>query len=125
MTEIGTPLPADLAEIDAKATLNQHTPEEMKRHLAYLHGVHHNYNAEQDAIRAKQIEVKRVTTKIYANRDMATLAGFDNVLKLGPSRWTVEKAHAYLKDAADGFINLPTTLFERLKRIVLSGKDEE
>jgi hypothetical protein len=123
--EVGTPIPAAVAEHDALATLNQHTPEQMKGALAQLHAIHANYDDEIGQLHLKKVEVRRVLTKIYANRDMATLAGYDKVLTLGPSKFTLEKARSYLKDAAEGFVNLPTALYERLKKIVDSGKDEE
>lgn len=123
--EVGTPLPANLAEIDAGATLNKHSSEEIKLHLANLHRAHAAYDAEIGEIHGKKVEIKRVLTKIYVNRDNANLAGFDTVLRLGEAKFTVEKAKAYLADAANGFIGLPNALYERLAKIVRSGKDEE
>jgi hypothetical protein len=123
--EVGTPLPPELAQIEARATLNDHSPEEMKAILAQLHRVHANYDDEIGQLHGKKVEVKRVLTKIYANRDMNTLAGFDNVLRMGPAKFSLSRAKDYLADAAAGLINLPEAAYQRLKRIVESGKDEE
>lgn len=123
--EIGTPLPADLETINSKAVLGQFGERELPQALARLHAVHAQYDAEIAELVKKKITIKDSLVKVYARRNQDTMAGFDNVVKVGPAKFSLDRAAAYLADAAMGLINLPSTMAERLKKIVDSGKDEE
>jgi Skp family chaperone for outer membrane proteins len=124
--EIGSPLPADLAEIDAGAVLNSHPPAVRDSFIKRLHAAHHAYNDEHEALYAKQRAIKATLDKLYLARDLETRASFDTaIVKQGGVKFTVAKAKQFLDDAKEGFVNLGAGVAERLKRIVDSGKDEE
>jgi hypothetical protein len=126
--DIGSPLPPDLAEIDAMAQLNQHTPDQQTALIARLHAVHHGYNQEHEALYEKQRTVRDVLSKIYYNRDVAMRASFDLIVTQGAAssqKYTLEDAKDMLRLAGKGIGTLRSGIADRLKKIIESGKDEE
>lgn len=109
MPNLGIPVPANLQEMS----------------LDDLHKLHAQYWDEHSEIKAKRAAIKPAIDRKQLEKDLATRAGFDTVLQLGTKRFTLEKAKQYLQDGAEGLVNLPANLIERLKAIISSGKDEE
>lgn len=92
---------------------------------AALHKAHSGYDAEIAEINAKKLLVRDAITAKDQAESLATRAGFDTVLALGPRQFTLAKAQQYLADFAEGLVSLPANMLDRLKKIVESGKDEE
>jgi len=97
----------------------------MDMSLEDLHKLHAQYWDEHAHVKAKRAAIKPAIDAKQLQKDLATRAGFDNILQLGPKRFTLDKAKQYLSDMADGIIGLPANLVDRLKKIVDSGRDEE
>ena len=74
--EIGTPLPADLAQITNDAVQQRHSPDAEEQLIRRLHAEHHAYDGEIAELHAKQIVIKRVLDALYRNRTRRTMAGF-------------------------------------------------
>lgn len=121
--EIGSPLP-DTSHLTPEA-IGLMRPAQLQKEIEVLHPAHALYDEEIAALHEKKVAVKAVLTQLYFAKSMRTRADFDTFLLMGVKKFTLAKATEYLKDAAEGLVNLPEAAITRLKNIINSGKDEE
>lgn len=123
--EIGTPLPPDIAEINAAAILNAQDAPTRKAIRTRLQAVHAALGEESQQLHEKRVALRNVLIRIDHNESNANRASFDTILGMGKSSqdvadsidFTPEGARDMLKNVARGLFQLPTTVIEKLKKI--------
>jgi hypothetical protein len=107
--ELGTPVPDNVQELPLDA----------------LYKLHATMWDEHNQVKAKRALLKPHIDRAEMAKQLATRASFDTVLKVGPTRYTLDDAKQTIALAAKGLFNLPGELTDRLKKVIASGKDEE
>ena len=91
--------------------------------IPQLHGIMEDYNAEIEAVVAKQKAVKPTLDALHMAKKLSNRAGFDTVIGMGKPKMTIADARALIQRIAEGTYEAPGVVLDALKEFVAGGKD--